>query len=131
MKADGHGRALLAIIALGLFMNALNPWLRPTPVAAQQPPADLPMMEVHLRNIDSTLDEVENEIERLAATATLLAGGALGQLQCVWTLIDDGNTADIGRDGQVNLPPVWETISRAGWTLKAVHGNEFVFERCR
>jgi Pentapeptide repeats (8 copies) len=41
MKADRHIKILLALVAIALFLNALNPWLRPVPVAARQPPANL------------------------------------------------------------------------------------------
>jgi hypothetical protein len=127
MKADRHVKVLLAIIALALLLNALNPWLRPMPVAAQRPPADLPMMEVHLRNMDSTLDGVARNIQTLVAA---MAGGPEGKT-CAWTVIDDGGAADIGRDGNVSLTPAWRSVSRGGWTLEAVHGDEYVFERCR
>ncbi len=35
MKTDKQTRVLLAIVALALCVIALNPWLRPTPVAAK------------------------------------------------------------------------------------------------
>lgn len=35
MKTDRTTKVLLAAIAIGLLMNALNPWLLPTPVSAQ------------------------------------------------------------------------------------------------
>lgn len=59
MKTDRSTKVLLALVALGLLLNAINPWIYPSPVsAAQAPPANLPMMEVHLRNIDAALEGI-------------------------------------------------------------------------
>ena len=63
MKTDITTKMLLAIIALGLLLNAFNPWLRPIPVAAsvQGPPfteivtAYLEILLVDAGNIRDTL----------------------------------------------------------------------------
>lgn len=146
MTGVRHIRILLALIAVALFLNALNPWLRPSPVAAQQPPADLPMMEVHLRNIDDSMDRFANDVRDLSEASRRMAASLeetsddVGQLlavtqrqqneTCVWTVIREGETS-IGQDGAVSLSPAWSTVSRAGWKLRAIHGDDFVFEQCR
>ena len=128
MKSDLQIKSLLALIALALLMNALNPWLLPKPALAASTQADLPMMEVHLRNMDSYLEAVEGNVGRMVE---LLERDDPSQTECVWTMIDDGPTPQIGRDGATDLSPDWEEVSQAGWTLKAVHDNAFIFERCR
>lgn len=131
MKTDPQIKALLVLIAIALFMNALGPWLRPAPaMAAQTPPADLPMMEVHLREMESYLEEIAPDIERIVEL--LIEQRDTQRLpQCDWTMIDDGGTPTIGRNGELDLSPEWERVSRSGWMLKAVHSDEFIFERCR
>lgn len=130
MQADRQIKVLLATIAVALLLNGVNPWLRPMPAAAQaQPPADLPMMEVHLRNLDASMDEVENGVDRLVMLMSAMTDGMPGL--CVWTVINDGGVANIGLNGRVDLPPNWDFVSREGFRLKAVHGDEFVFEKCQ
>jgi hypothetical protein len=92
MPTDRLTRTLLALIALALFLNALNPWLLSGPAfAAQNPPADLPMMEVHLRNIDAFLNQssnlgsigtvlqnIERDVERIQNVVCGISNPALG-----------------------------------------------------
>lgn len=57
MKTDRTTKLLLALIALGLFMNALNPWLMPMPVAAQN------------QDIAGYLSDIESSVSRIARGA--------------------------------------------------------------
>jgi hypothetical protein len=131
MKTDRQIKLLLALIALALFINALNPWMQPVPAFAARSQADLPAMETYLRNMDAalngSLEDIEADLSRLVALAEVQGSS---QPACEWSLIDDRGTADIGRNGEVDLAPAWALVSQAGWTLKAVHGDEFIFERC-
>lgn len=129
VNEDRQLKVLLALIALALFANALNPWLQPPPVAAQQPPADLPMMEVHLRNMDQSMGGMANDLEQLVAVVTRLEGGSGGDGQCSWTLVDDVPTT--GANGQIQATGDWAAVSSGGWSLRAVHDDGYVFERCR
>lgn len=128
MKADRQIKVLLALIAAALFLNGLNPWLRPAPVLAATTQADLPAMETYLKNMDTYLADVERDVERLVQVFE--TSPEAGQAVCEWSLICDGPTPGLGRNGEINMNPDWEAISQAGWMLKAVHNDEFVFERC-
>lgn len=57
MTEDRTTKTLLALIALALFLNALNPWLRPT-VAEAQSPDTLSRIEEIVGNIDENLEVI-------------------------------------------------------------------------
>lgn len=52
MKTDKITKSLLAAIAVALWMIAVNPWLRPMPVSAQDR-RDLSQIESYLRQISN------------------------------------------------------------------------------
>ncbi len=63
MKIDKLTQVLLALITLGLFLNGLNPWLRPAPVAAQS----------HTEYLHTT--GVEQDIHRIMSAVDGLSSG--------------------------------------------------------
>ena len=128
MNADRGTKVLLALIAGGLFLNAISEWRQPAAVLARTTQADLPAMELYLRNMDANLTEVEREIERLVQVLEIEPQPT--PVECVWSLVSDGGTPQISRNGVVNMSPDWEGMSEAGWSLKAVRNDEFIFERC-
>ena len=58
---DKITKVLLAIIAFGLLMNAVNPWVRPVKVEAQ----DYEVLR-ELRDISSTLSSMESDLRRIS-----------------------------------------------------------------
>ena len=54
---DKSTKFLLLVIAVALWMIALNPWLRPVAVAAAQ--------EVDLISIESYLSSIESDVESI------------------------------------------------------------------
>ena len=62
MKTDRITKVLLAAIATALWMIALNPWLRPMPVAAQ----DFSGVETYLAMIQSDVSSVGTDLRRIA-----------------------------------------------------------------
>jgi hypothetical protein len=65
MKTDKFTKSLLAAIAIALWMIAMNPWLRPTPVAAQES-TDLSKVESSLSSIQSDVSSMETDLKRIA-----------------------------------------------------------------
>ena len=61
MKTDRMTKGLLALIALALLMNALNPWLRPVPVSAQT--ADTLAV---LSGIQSSVSGIEADLSNIS-----------------------------------------------------------------
>lgn len=59
MTHDKITRIVLVAIALGLWMNALNPWLKPVPVAAQED------------RIEKHLSEIEHDVHAIYAGTCL------------------------------------------------------------
>jgi hypothetical protein len=64
MKTDKLTKSLLAAIAIALWMIAMNPWLRPTPVAAQEK-VDLSQVESSLSSIESEVSSMGNDLGRM------------------------------------------------------------------
>ena len=67
MKTDIMTKILLALIALGLLMNAFNPWLRPVVRA-----------EAAQNLTGRDLEEVESHLERIANAIQAVARGTCG-----------------------------------------------------
>jgi hypothetical protein len=57
MHTDKLTTSLLGAIAIALWMIAMNPWLQPMPVAAQER-VDLSSVESYLANIDSNVSRI-------------------------------------------------------------------------
>ncbi len=64
MKTDKITKSLLAAIAIALWMIAMNPWLRPIPVAAEEK-VDLSRVESSLSSIESDVSSMESELGRM------------------------------------------------------------------
>ena len=64
MKTDRMTKTLLALIALGLLLNALNPWLHPNPAFADV--QDLGNLESYVIDISSTLRSIRGEVRNIA-----------------------------------------------------------------
>lgn len=60
MKSDRTTKVLLLLIALGLWVNALAPMFRPTPVVAARP--DLDDIEKEVRDIAHDVHSIYNGI---------------------------------------------------------------------
>lgn len=64
MKTDTLTKSLLAAIAIALWIIAMNPWLQPMPVAAQED-VDLRRVESSLSSIQSDVLSMESDLGRL------------------------------------------------------------------
>lgn len=64
MKTDRLTKVLLGIIAIALWMIALNPWLRPVHVAAQGE-IDLGTVESYLSDIQSDVSSMESYLRQI------------------------------------------------------------------
>jgi hypothetical protein len=58
MTTDKVTKILLALITLGLFVNALNPWLRPMPTAAATQIDELSGIATSVKSIDVRLSHL-------------------------------------------------------------------------
>ena len=58
MSNERITQALLALVALALLANAVNPWLVPRPVSAAQAPDTLSRIEETVANIDENLEVI-------------------------------------------------------------------------
>jgi len=58
MSNDRITQALLALVALALLANAVNPWLEPRPVSAAQAPDTLSRIEETVANINENLEVI-------------------------------------------------------------------------
>ena len=75
MKADRIVKTLLVLIAIGLWINALNPWLLPTRVSAQS------ALEIsYLSSIDSHLSEIVSYTYSIESDASSIES-YLGRIQ--------------------------------------------------
>ena len=65
---DKMTKVLLATIAIGLLLNALNPWLKPAKVKAEVLQSDyfLQSIDSNLSIIRSDLSSIETEVERIS-----------------------------------------------------------------
>ena len=61
---DKITKVILAIIAIGLLMNAVNPWVRPVKVEAQ----DNEVLR-ELRDISSSVSSIESEVKSITIGA--------------------------------------------------------------
>ena len=66
-NVDKLTKALLAVIAVALCMIALNPWLRPVVVEAQD------RQDYYLRRIDRSLESIELYTAQISRTVALIA----------------------------------------------------------
>jgi hypothetical protein len=57
MRTDKLTKGILVVIGLALWVIALNPWLRPLPVAAQEK-TDLSQVEAYLSSIQGDLAHI-------------------------------------------------------------------------
>jgi len=64
MKTDKLTKSLLAAIAIALWMIAMNPWVRPTPVLAQEK-VDLSQVESSLSSIESDVSSMKSDLGRM------------------------------------------------------------------
>ena len=64
MTTDKLTKNLLGAIAIALWMIALNPWLRPSPVLAQEK-MDLSQIESSLSSIESDLSSIESKVSSM------------------------------------------------------------------
>jgi len=64
MQIDKLTKTLLSVIAIALWMIAMNPWVRPTPVLAQEK-VDLSQVESSLSSIDSSVSSMKNDLGRI------------------------------------------------------------------
>ena len=62
---DKLTKVLLAVVAVALCMIALNPWLRPVVVEAQD------MSDSHLRRISLSLDGIEQHVSIISMGSSL------------------------------------------------------------
>lgn len=62
---DKTTKVLLALIALALWMLALNPWLRPAPVQAADPPEPQTGIEIELSRVRDAIRDVDISIGAL------------------------------------------------------------------
>lgn len=58
MNIDKLTKNLLAAIAIALWVIALNPWMRPVPVAAQE--------KTDLSQVESSLSTIESDLGRIS-----------------------------------------------------------------
>ena len=61
---DKLTKLLLAAIAAALWTIAMNPWLRPMPVAAQGE-IDLSNVEAYLSNIESGISSTQSDVSSI------------------------------------------------------------------
>jgi len=78
MTTDRALKILLTTIAIGLWANALNPWLAPTPAAAgpfddvrgiRASVATIEKEIAYLKSIDSSLASIKDELAAVAGGA--------------------------------------------------------------
>ena len=67
---DKTTKVLLAIIAIGLWMNVLNPWVRPVKAEAAVLQSDY-----YLLSIDSTLSSMESDLSSISNGLCLAVRG--------------------------------------------------------
>ena len=67
MKTDKLTKSLLVAIAIALWMIAMNPWLRPMPVAAQE--------KIDLSKVESSLSSIRNDVSNMAFDLRQMAKG--------------------------------------------------------
>jgi len=135
MNADRTTKLLLALIALGLCLNLARSGLGPQPVEAAAPQADLPAMEVALRNMEPDVEEIRRNFDRMVTVVERFERTTAALLQaqretpsCQWRVIDTGGDP-LGETGAT--PPVMQSLRGSEWMLKAVYGDELIFEACR
>ena len=68
MKLNRTTNSLLAIIALALLFNALNPWLQPSITNAAAPQVD----ESYLINMQSSLNGVQISLSNIESDVSLI-----------------------------------------------------------
>jgi hypothetical protein len=64
VNTDKVTKLLLAVMALALWMIALNPWLQPTAVAAREE-TDLTNVESYLRSIRSSASSIQSDVSSM------------------------------------------------------------------
>lgn len=79
MKTDKLTKMLLAAIVVALWMIALNPWLRPMPVAAQEK-TDLSQVESYLSDIQSDVSSMKSDVSSMQSDISSLESD-LGQIK--------------------------------------------------
>jgi hypothetical protein len=67
MNTDKVTKSLLAAIAVALWVIAMNPWLRPMPVAAQE--------RVDLGRVESSLDAIQSDISSMETALGRISKG--------------------------------------------------------
>ncbi len=65
MQVDKLTKTLLTFIAIALWMIAMNPWLRPLPVAAQEK-VDLSQIESSLTSIAGDISTIKTDFGHIA-----------------------------------------------------------------
>ena len=67
MKPDNSTKSLLGAIAIALWVIAMNPWLRPIPVAAQE--------KVDLSRVEKSLSAIESDVSYMGSALPPMANG--------------------------------------------------------
>jgi hypothetical protein len=83
MRTDKLTKVLLGVIAIALWMIALNPWLRPVPAAAQEKVSfeSFECTGELSPRVKSILDRSEEEERIMGATKSKI-GGYVVELRC-------------------------------------------------
>ena len=79
MKSDRLTKSLLAAIAIALWMIAMNPWLRPIPVLAQEK-VDLSQIESSLSSIESGVSSMKSDLSTIESKVSSMESD-LGRMQ--------------------------------------------------
>jgi hypothetical protein len=66
MASDKLTKVILSAIAVALWIIAINPWLRPVPVSAQEEKIDLRKIESSLSEIHDDTSSLMNDFRRVA-----------------------------------------------------------------
>ena len=62
MIIDRYTKAVFTLIAISLFLIALNPWIAPTKAYAELDPGDLSSIEHAARGIKARLSNIESAV---------------------------------------------------------------------
>ena len=71
MSTDKLTKVLLTAIATALWIIALNPWLKPTPVAAQDY-IDLSTLESYVSSIVSDVSSIDSAISSIRGSVSFI-----------------------------------------------------------
>jgi hypothetical protein len=143
MKTDLYTKTVLTVIASCLVWISVKEIAWPQPVAAQiPPPASVVTVSGFTPNALQQLSAYNPDGRGEARGIPVIvmnelklkseARGPQPQLRCVWTHILDMGEPNIGSDGNIDFSKAsnWQQMSNAGWELKAVSENNYVFEKC-